>query len=64
MTYLSPSMFNTTTAVGSFFHRTALGRYLTRAHWSFITGLSEKAAGFGGKAGSVEALKPDMGDRR
>ena len=57
-------MFNTTTALGSFFHRTALGRYLTKAHWSFMTGLSEKAAGFGGNAGPVEGLKPDMEDRR
>ncbi|KAI1918032.1 hypothetical protein LOZ53_000038 [Ophidiomyces ophidiicola] len=63
MTYLSPSMFNTNTLLGTFFHRTFLGRWLTRTHWNFITGLSEKAAGFGGKAGSTESLKPDIKDQ-
>ncbi|KAL5361192.1 hypothetical protein BJX96DRAFT_176009 [Aspergillus floccosus] len=59
MTYLSPSMFNTKTWLGSFFHRTFMGRWLTSAHWDFITYMSEKAAGFG-EAGSIESLKPDL----
>ncbi|OCL10069.1 FAD/NAD(P)-binding domain-containing protein [Glonium stellatum] len=63
MSYLSPSIFNTKGFLGSLFHRTVVGRWLTQAHWGFITGLSEKAAGFGGKAGVVEPLKPDISDR-
>ena len=64
MTYLSPSMFNTKNILGFLFHRTFLGRWLTKVHWSFITTLSEKAAGFGGNAGSIELLKPDLQDQR
>ncbi|KAF2972304.1 hypothetical protein GQX73_g1323 [Xylaria multiplex] len=39
---------------------TSLGRWLTKAHWSFITSKAIKVAGFGGNAGSVEGLRPDV----
>ncbi|KAF9886589.1 hypothetical protein FE257_011361 [Aspergillus nanangensis] len=59
MTYLSPSMFNTETWLGSFFHRTSMGRWLTRKHWDLITSMSAKAAGFGNPKG-IDSLKPDQ----
>jgi dimethylaniline monooxygenase (N-oxide forming) len=62
MNYLSPSLMSTNSALGSFFHRTPLGRWLTKAYWNFITSQSTKAAGFGGKAGNVEGLRPDVSD--
>ncbi|GKT61777.1 flavin-binding monooxygenase-like family protein [Colletotrichum tofieldiae] len=62
MNYLSPSMMTTDTWLGSFFHRTMLGRWLTRASWAYITSQAYKAAGFGGNAGKVEALKPEIKD--
>ncbi|KAI0508530.1 flavin-binding monooxygenase-like family protein [Xylaria bambusicola] len=60
--YLSPSLMTTYSWLGGFFHRTVLGRWITKAHWNFITGRAEKAAGFGGNAGSVEGLRPDVQD--
>ena len=39
-----------------------LGRWLTKASWGYITSQADKAAGFGGNAGKVEALKPDIED--
>ncbi|PHH91789.1 hypothetical protein CDD83_10285 [Cordyceps sp. RAO-2017] len=62
MNYLSPSLMTTDTWLGSFFHRTALGRWLTKASWGYITRQANKAAGFGGKAGNVEGLKPEIAD--
>nr|POE93171.1 hypothetical protein CFP56_19183 [Quercus suber] len=62
MNYLSPSLMTTDTWLGSFFHRTMVGRWLTRASWTYITSQADKAAGFGGNAGNVEALRPDFKD--
>ncbi|KAB8272541.1 putative dimethylaniline monooxygenase [Aspergillus minisclerotigenes] len=59
MSYLSPSMFNTHTLLGSFFHRTSLGRWLTRFKWGFITSTCDKVAGFG-QAEGIDALKPAL----
>ena len=64
MNYLSPSLMATDSALGSFFHRTMLGRWLTKAYWNFITSQADKAAGFGGNAGNVEGLRPDVRDAR
>ncbi|KAI1823679.1 flavin-binding monooxygenase-like family protein [Xylaria intraflava] len=60
--YLSPSLMTTDSWLGGFFHRTPMGRWLTKAHWSFITDRADKAAGFGGNAGPVEGLRPDVRD--
>ncbi|KAI1323179.1 flavin-binding monooxygenase-like family protein [Xylariaceae sp. FL0255] len=60
--YLSPSLMTTDSWLGGFFHRTLLGRWLTKVHWNFITSRADKAAGFGGNAGSVEGLRPDVRD--
>jgi dimethylaniline monooxygenase (N-oxide forming) len=64
MSYLSPSMYNTKGILGTFFHRTAVGQWLTKANWNFMSSVSDKAAGFGGDAGAAEGLKPDLSDRR
>ncbi|ORY68266.1 flavin-binding monooxygenase-like family protein [Pseudomassariella vexata] len=64
MNYLSPSIMNTNSWLGAFFHRTLLGRWLTKAHWNFITSKADEAAGFGGKAGPVEGLRPDIRDAK
>ena len=64
MSYLSPSLLNTDTWLGTFFHRTTAGRWLTRAHWRYITSQADKAAGFGGNAGSIEGLKPEVTNAR
>ncbi|KAK7418007.1 hypothetical protein QQZ08_011404 [Neonectria magnoliae] len=61
-TYLSPSLMTTDTWLGSFFHRTVLGRWLTKASWGYVSSQANKAAGFGGKAGKVEGLKPQIED--
>jgi dimethylaniline monooxygenase (N-oxide forming) len=63
MNYLSPSLFNSKGLLASFFYRTALGRWLTNAHWRLITHLSYKAAGFD-EGGTVAGLKPQIPDRR
>ncbi|KAI0128331.1 flavin-binding monooxygenase-like family protein [Xylariales sp. AK1849] len=62
MNYLSPSLMTTDTALGSFFHRSQIGRWLTRSYWKYVTNQAEKAAGFGGNAGNVEGLKPQVKD--
>ena len=62
MSYLSPSLMTTDGLLGSFFHRSSLGRWLTKAHWRFITHEAEKAAGFGGS--NIDGLKPDVQDSR
>ncbi|EJP63777.1 Flavin-binding monooxygenase-like family protein [Beauveria bassiana ARSEF 2860] len=62
MNYLSPSLMTTDTWLGSFFHRTMIGRWLTRSSWGFITSQADNAAGFGGNAGKVEGLKPELED--
>lgn len=62
--YLSPSLMTKNGWLNSFFHRTALGRWLVRGHWKFITSRADKAAGFGGNAGRVEGLRPDIRDAR
>ncbi|RYP25028.1 hypothetical protein DL765_000256 [Monosporascus sp. GIB2] len=60
--YLSPSLMTTDSALGSFFHRTSIGRWFTRQYWRFISSRADQAAGFGGNAGSVEGLRPDVRD--
>ena len=63
MNYLSPSILNSDGAVASFFYRTALGRWLTNAHWRWITRLSNEAAGYDTNA-NIGPLKPEMPDKR
>ncbi|KAH6643364.1 flavin-binding monooxygenase-like family protein [Truncatella angustata] len=62
MNYLSPSLMTTDTALGGFFHRTMVGRWLTRSYWGYVTSKANEAAGFGGNAGNVEGLKPQVQD--
>ncbi|KAE8147227.1 pyridine nucleotide-disulfide oxidoreductase-domain-containing protein [Aspergillus avenaceus] len=58
MSYLSPSIFNTQTWLASFFHRTAIGRWLTRMSWRFFNYMCDKTAGFW-KANGMGILKPE-----
>ncbi|MCJ1396071.1 hypothetical protein MMC18_008959 [Xylographa bjoerkii] len=62
MNYLSPSLFNSKGFLADFFYRTALGRWLTNAHWRMNTRRSYDAAGFD-KGGNIALLKPEMPDR-
>lgn len=66
MNYLSPSMMTTNGWLGSFMHRTAVGKWLTKSHWRFITSRADNAAGFGDATSksNVEGLKPDVKDAR
>ncbi|MCJ1434766.1 hypothetical protein MMC27_004136 [Xylographa pallens] len=62
MNYLSPSLMTTESTLGSFFHRTMPGRWLTKTYWNYMTSQADLAAGFGGNAGNVEGLRPDVRD--
>lgn len=64
MSNLSHSLMTTDSYVGSFFHRTWLGRWLTKSAWGYMSHRADKAAGFGGKAGRTEPLKPQIKDNR
>ncbi|KAH8701872.1 hypothetical protein BGW36DRAFT_445486 [Talaromyces proteolyticus] len=46
--------------LGAFFHRTVVGRSLTKHFWNFVTGQAEKAAGFGKDGNNIEGLQPDV----
>ena len=63
MSYLSPSILNTTGPVCSFFHRTAIGRWITSAFWNNTTHASEKEADFA-KGDHIAALKPEVKEKR
>ncbi|KAK0630321.1 flavin-binding monooxygenase-like family protein [Bombardia bombarda] len=62
MNYLSPSLMTTDTYLGSFFHRTMAGRWLTRAYWKYISSQADSAAGFGKDSGKLDALRPQLQD--
>ncbi|KAH9886871.1 flavin-binding monooxygenase-like family protein [Xylariomycetidae sp. FL2044] len=62
MSNLSPSLMTTDSWVGSFFHRTWLGRWLTKTAWGYITKKADQAAGFGTTEGPTELLKPNIQD--
>ncbi|KAI0205865.1 flavin-binding monooxygenase-like family protein [Astrocystis sublimbata] len=62
MSNLSPSLMTTDSYVGAFFHRTQLGRWLTKAAWGYINQMAEKAAGFGTTENATELLKPNIKD--
>ncbi|KAK3299660.1 flavin-binding monooxygenase-like family protein [Chaetomium fimeti] len=63
MSNLSPSLMTTDSPAGAFFHRTWLGRFLTRSAWGYISNLADKAAGFGGGAASkTTPLRPTIKD--
>ncbi|KAK3945107.1 pyridine nucleotide-disulfide oxidoreductase-domain-containing protein [Diplogelasinospora grovesii] len=65
MSNLSPSIMTTDSPIGAFFHRTWLGRWLTKAAWGYISTLADKAAGFGTTAAAhTEALRPEIKDNR
>ena len=63
MSYLSPSILNSTGPLCSFFQRTAVGRWITGAFWDNTTHLSEKGAGFA-KGDHIAALKPEVKEKR
>lgn len=62
MSYLSPSILNSTGPICSFFHRTAIGRWITSAFWNNTTNASEKKAGFA-KGDHIAALKPEVKEK-
>ncbi|KAK8104666.1 uncharacterized protein PG998_011699 [Apiospora kogelbergensis] len=62
MSNLSPSLMTTDSMIGSFFHRTWLGKFLTRSCWGYISSLADKAAGFGSTATKTEPLRPSIKD--
>lgn len=65
MSNLSPSLMTTDSLPGAFFHRTWLGRFLTKSAWGYMSNLADKAAGFGTTNGaSTELLKPQIKDNR
>lgn len=64
MSYLSPSIMTTDSPIGAFFHRTWLGRWLTKAAWRYISNLADRAAGFGSTSAHTEALRPEIRDNR
>ena len=63
MTYLSPSILNSTGALSGFFQRSRIGRWCTGAFWDTITYLSNQHAGYG-QEDHVSALKPDIDSKR
>ncbi|KAF6240609.1 hypothetical protein HO173_001280 [Letharia columbiana] len=62
MSYLSPSIINSTGPICSFFQRTAIGRWITGAFWDNTTHMSEKDAGFA-KGDHIAALKPEVKEK-
>lgn len=62
MSNLSPSLMTTESLVGAFFHRTWLGRWLTKSAWGYMSHLADKAAGFGNTAARTEPLRPQIKD--
>jgi len=62
MSYLSPSILNSTGIISSFFQRTTIGRWLTSAFWNSTTTASEKEAGFE-KGDHIAALKPEVKEK-
>jgi dimethylaniline monooxygenase (N-oxide forming) len=64
MSNLSPSLMTTDSMVGSFFHRTWLGKWLTRSAWKYVSHLADKAAGFGSTGARMASLKPQIKDNR
>lgn len=64
MNVLSPSLMTTDSIPGTFFHRTRLGRWLTKTAWRYMSYRADEAAGFGGKAGNLEGLRPQIKDNR
>ena len=63
MSYLSPSILNSTGPLCSFFQRTTIGRWITGAFWDNITRGSEKKAGFA-EGDHIATLKPEVKDKR
>ena len=63
MSYLSPSILNSTGPICSFFQRTAIGQWITGAFWNNTTNASEKNAGFE-KGDHIAALKPECKEKR
>lgn len=63
MSYLSPSILNSTGPICTFFQRTTIGRWITSAFWENTTHASEKNAGFA-KGDHIAALKPEVKEKR
>ena len=63
MTYLSPSILNSSGPLHSFFHQTKLGRWCTGTFWDMITYLSDRHAGYDDKD-HVAELKPEVDGKR
>lgn len=63
MTYLSPSILNTTGPLHSFFHQTKLGRWCTGKFWDTVTYLSNRHAGYA-DGDHVAGLKPEIDEKR
>lgn len=63
MTYLSPSILNTSSPLCSFFQKNILGRWLTRKFWDTVTFLSNRHAGYA-RGDHVSMLRPEVDGKR
>lgn len=63
MTYLSPSILNTSGSMYSFFQKSTVGRWCTGKFWDTVTYLSNRHAGYS-KGDHVSALKPEIEEKR
>ena len=63
MTYLSPSIFNTSGLLYQFFQKSSLGQLFTSTFWNFLDYTSHRHAGY--DAGDhITALKPEVNNKR
>ena len=63
MTYLSPSILNTSGPLCSFFQKNILGRWVTRKFWDTVTFLSNRHAGYT-RGDHVSMLRPEVDGKR
>ncbi|MCJ1327753.1 hypothetical protein MMC10_004428 [Thelotrema lepadinum] len=62
MTYLSPSIFNTSGLLYQFFQKSSLGQLFTSTFWNFLDYTSHRHAGY--DAGDhITALKPEVNNK-
>ncbi|KAF2811310.1 putative dimethylaniline monooxygenase [Mytilinidion resinicola] len=62
MTFLSPSIFNTTGPGYGFFQKTVIGRWCTSKFWDTLTYLSNRHAGYF-KGDHISALLPEIEEK-